>query len=98
MTPTPSEAQRDTLIPFAEKASHEPYFLAFALREHRERLGIIEYEQRRHLKVLPRLWLLFQLCRMPAVEQWDEDMAALCERFGCDRERLERALRGGPGE
>jgi hypothetical protein len=85
----------NNLAEFAERASREPYFLAHALREHRERFGLTEAEQRQHLKVKPSEWHLFQLCRAPAAERWDEDLQALVERFNCDAEKLGRALLGG---
>jgi hypothetical protein len=83
----------DPLALLAEKAAGEVYFLAHALAVHRERSGITETEQRRHLGVLAEHWTMFQLCRCPLPERWDEDLEAICGRFGCDRERLERVLR-----
>jgi hypothetical protein len=83
----------NNLAEFAERASREPYFLAHALREHRERFGLTEVEQRQHLGVKPREWARFQLCRAPVAEGWDPDLQEICTRFGADRERLGRALR-----
>jgi hypothetical protein len=80
---------------FAENAAGEPYFLAHALAIHRSRYGITEQEQRRHLGVLPQDWSLMQLCRCPLPEQWEQDLDVICERFGADRERLERVLKAG---
>jgi hypothetical protein len=85
----------DPLSLLAEKAAGEVYFLAHALHLHRERFGITEAEQRRHLGVRVQDWPMLCLCRMPAVEQWDEDLDVICSRFGCDRERLERAVKAG---
>jgi hypothetical protein len=44
------------------------------------------------LEVKPSEWIPFLLCRAP---ETDEDVRALAERFGADRERLGRALRSG---
>jgi hypothetical protein len=88
-----THATIDPLALMAEKAAGEVYFLAHALAVHREKWGLTEGEQRRHLGVLAEHWPMFQLCRCPVPERWDEDMAAIAERFGCDRERLGRALK-----
>jgi hypothetical protein len=88
----------NNLAEFADKASHDPYFLAHGLCLHRERFNLTGPEQRQHLGVKPREWALFQLCRAPVAEGWDPDLEAICTRFGADRGRLERALRGEPGE
>jgi hypothetical protein len=86
MTETPT----DTLALLARHAQAEPFYLASALAVHRERFGITEVEQRRHLGVRAEDWAMFCLCRLP---ETDEDLQVVCTRFGCDRERLERALR-----
>jgi hypothetical protein len=88
MTETPV----DPLAQLAERAQAEPFFLASALAAHRERFGLTEAQQRRHLGVRPEDWAMFCLCRVPETE---EDLQVLCARFGCDRERLGRAVREG---
>jgi len=88
MTETPI----DPLALMAERAALEPATLAHALRAHRARFGLTESEQRRHLGVNVAQWALFQLCRMPDSA---EDLQAVCACFGADRERLERAFKGG---
>jgi hypothetical protein len=88
MTETPI----NPLALLAERARAEPFFLASALAIHRERFGITEAEQRRHLGVRAEDWAMLCLCRMPEA---DEHLQVLCTRFGCDAERLGRALRAG---
>jgi hypothetical protein len=87
--------QIDPLTLIAERAAAEPYFLGHALAVHREKYGITEQEQRRHLGVLPQDWPLLQLCRCPLPEQWEQDLDVICARFGADKERLERVLKCG---
>jgi hypothetical protein len=95
--PTPSAAASTTLADFAKRARGNLYFLACPLAKHRERFGLTPDEQRKHLGVKLREWPLFQLCRSPEVdrERWEEVLGEICTRFGCDRERLGRALRAG---
>jgi hypothetical protein len=86
------DTTQDAMTLLAERAQTEPFYLASALAAHRERFGLTEAEQRRHLGVRPQDWVMLCLCRLPESE---EDLRVVCERFGCDRERLERALRVG---
>jgi hypothetical protein len=90
-----TETTLDPLALLAERAAAEPDTLAHALARHRERFGLTPGEQRRHLRVTLQAWPLLQLCRVPADA---EDLQAVCTRFAADREWLERALRGEPGE
>jgi hypothetical protein len=88
-----TDAENGTMLQaYARQAAAEPYFLAHPLAAHRARYGITEQEQRRHLGVKPREWIPFLLCRMPETEA---ELQALADRFGCDAERLTRALRAG---
>src|SRR4051812_22259576 len=95
--PTIAAAARSTLSDIAERAQSEPYFLARVLAQHRERFGLTQKEQYTHLGVMSREWSLFQLCRSPEVDpkRWAEVLDEICTRFGADREKLERVLRGG---
>jgi hypothetical protein len=88
MTETPI----DPLALLAERAQAQRFYLACALAAHRERFGLTEAEQRRHLGVRPQDWVRLCLCRMP---EGPDELQALCARFGADRERLGRALRVG---
>jgi hypothetical protein len=87
-----THSQIDPLAILAERARDDHFFTAHALHAHRERFGLTEAEQRRHLGVRSQDWVMFCLCRLP---ETDEDLRVVCTRFGCDPERLERAVRVG---
>src|SRR5262245_36327648 len=86
------EGDRNLLAALAQLAADRPFYLGHALAQHRKRFGLNEAEQRKHLGVAMGEWTRFKLCVAPETE---DDLQALAERFGADRERLGRAVRGG---
>jgi hypothetical protein len=87
------DTENDTpLKAYVQRAATQPIYLAHALAAHRERFGLTEHEQRRHLGVRVEDWVMLCLCRLPETE---EDLQVVCTRFGADRERLGQVLRAG---
>jgi hypothetical protein len=88
-----NKAPIGALAVLAGRATQDPFYLAHPLALHRAAFRLGEAEQRGLLGVQADEWEAFQLYPVPMALCWDDDLTAICQRFGCDRGRLEGVLR-----